>query len=163
MARDHFSLTTVWDLDAPIGRVWDALHAVQEWPRWWKYVRAVEVVDRGDANGLGAEHRFTWSSALPYQLSFTMRITELVKPTSLVGSARGDLDGIGRWTLHENGGTTRVQYDWSVHTTRAWMRTFAPLLAPVFRWNHGKVMAAGGLGLAQSLAARLLPEISSPP
>lgn len=155
MAGDHFSLTTVWHLDAPIGRVWDALHAVEEWPRWWKYVRAVEVIERGDANGLGAAHRFTWSSALPYQLSFTMRITELVEPTRMAGQAHGDLDGVGRWTLLENGGTTRVQYDWSVNTTRAWMRTLAPLLAPVFRWNHGKVMAAGGAGLAQHLAAGL--------
>lgn len=156
MADDAYSLTTLWHLDAPIGRVWDALRAVDVWPRWWKYVRAVAEVDPGDENGVGATHRFTWSSALPYQLSFTMCITELVKPTLMAGVAHGDLDGVGRWTLRENSGTTRVQYDWTVRTTQAWMNGLAPLLAPVFRWNHGKVMAAGGVGLAQHLGARLL-------
>jgi hypothetical protein len=31
-------------------------------------------------------------------------------------------------------------------------RPLAPLLAPVFRWNHGKVMADGGRGLARELS-----------
>lgn len=153
--RDPYSLTTVWKLDAPIGRVWDAIHEVQAWPRWWKYVRAVEVIDRGDSNGIGAAHRFTWSSALPYELCFVMRITEIVKPTRMAGVAHGDLDGMGRWTLREESSSTRVQYDWTVRTTQAWMNVLAPVLTPVFRWNHGKVMAAGGAGLAQHLGARL--------
>lgn len=151
MASDPYALTTVWHFDAPIERVWDAIHDVEAWPRWWKYVEAVEEIDRGDANGLGARHRFTWSSALPYRLSFVMCITEMVKPTRMAGIAQGDLEGLGRWTLREDSASTRVQYDWTVRTTQKWMNTLGPVLAPVFRWNHGKVMAAGGDGLERWL------------
>jgi hypothetical protein len=56
----------------------------------------------------------------------------------------------------EQGSTTRVCYDWTVMTTRVWMNALAPLLAPVFRWNHGQVMAAGGQGLAKHLGVQLL-------
>jgi hypothetical protein len=34
------------------------------------------------------------------------------------------------------------------------MRALAPLLAPVFRWNHAGVMRAGEAGLARHLATR---------
>jgi hypothetical protein len=68
----------------------------------------------------------------------------------------GELTGTGVWTLQEDGGTTRVRYDWQVSTSRAWMNALAPLLAPAFRWNHGAVMAAGARGLAAHLAVPLM-------
>jgi hypothetical protein len=36
------------------------------------------------------------------------------------------------------------------------MNALAPLLEPVFRWNHHQVMAEGGRGLAKYLGVRLL-------
>jgi hypothetical protein len=29
--------------------VWDAIYAAEAWPRWWKYVLAVEELEKGDA------------------------------------------------------------------------------------------------------------------
>jgi len=68
----------------------------------------------------------------------------------------GELTGVGRWTLSDDRLTTRVRYDWEVATSRAWMNALAPLMAPMFRWNHGQVMAAGARGLARYLGVRLL-------
>jgi hypothetical protein len=45
-----------------------------------------------------------------------------------------------------------VQYEWIVEAHRPWMRRLAPLLAPMYRWNHGRVMAAGERGLIAHLA-----------
>ena len=166
----QFALTTRWHLDAPIERVWDALYAVEQWPRWWRYVIAVVEIDRsrhpclpqnshipvqqplpasclprhshipvqqnGDALGVGSLRRYTWSSRLPYRLSFNMRTTVVARPTLMEGIASGDLDGNGRWRLESIGDTTRVQYEWTVVVGKPWMRAFAPLLAPVFAWNH---------------------------
>jgi uncharacterized protein YndB with AHSA1/START domain len=151
-----YTLVTEWHLDAPIGRVWQALFEVDAWPTWWPYVRAVQLIEAGDASGVGAVRRYTWGSRLPYTLSFDMRTTIVQAPHWLEGEASGELAGNGRWTLTDQVSTTRVRYDWTVTTTRAWMNALAPMLAPVFRWNHGQVMAAGGQGLAKHLGAQLL-------
>jgi carbon monoxide dehydrogenase subunit G len=152
----RYALVTEWHLQAPIDVVWSALHDVASWPQWWPYVRKVVEIEPGAADGIGAVRRFTWSSRLPYQLSFNMRTTLLLKPHVMQAEAEGELAGTGCWTLQAEGRGTRVRYDWEVATTRAWMNLAAPLLAPVFRWNHAQVMAAGGRGLARYLNVSLL-------
>jgi hypothetical protein len=42
-------------------------------------------------------------------------------------------------------------YVWRVELARGWMRRLAPVLTPLFRWNHDGVMRAGGAGLARLL------------
>ncbi|MBS0374487.1 MAG: SRPBCC family protein [Proteobacteria bacterium] len=150
----RFELVTRWRLEAPIEVVFDALHAAHEWPRWWHYVRAVEELAPGGCAGVGSVRRYTWSTRLPYRLSFDLRVTRVDYPTVLEGEAHGELEGLGRWTLSSQGSATIVRYDWIVFVTKAWMRVFAPLLAPVFRWNHVAVMNAGEQGLARHLANR---------
>lgn len=153
---NQYALVSHWHLDAPIERVWDAIYDVEAWPRWWKYVLAVEELQKGDAAGVGAVRRYTWTSRLPYRLSFDMRSTEVQAPHRLSGEAIGELTGTGTWTLAVDAQTTRVRYDWQVVTTRAWMNALAPLMAPAFRWNHGQVMAEGARGLARYLGVQLL-------
>jgi uncharacterized protein YndB with AHSA1/START domain len=148
----RYVLASDWHLDAPIERVWNALYDVASWPKWWRYVIEVSELGCGDAAGIGAVRRFTWGSALPYQLSFTMRTTVMERPTVMEAIAEGELNGVGRWTLQPQGTATRVRYDWEVSTSRSWMNVMAPVLGPMFRWNHGQVMAAGAQGLAQYLA-----------
>ena len=91
---------------------------------------------------------------MPYSLSFSMRTTVVKSPHLLEGVAQGELNGMGRWTLSQEGLNTHVRYDWEVATSRAWMNTLAPILAPMFRWNHGEVMAEGARGLARYLGVR---------
>ena len=154
MAR--YALVTDWHLDAPRERVWEMLVTPEDWPHWWRFVQAVVVLDRGDAQGVGALRRYTWSSRLPYRLTFEMRTTALERPTFIEGIAVGHLNGTGRWELHPDGGTSRVRYEWTVTTARDWMNLLAPLLAPVFAWNHDQVMLEGGRGLARRLGCQLL-------
>jgi hypothetical protein len=80
-----------------------------------------------------------------------MRVTVVQRPTLLEGVAIGELNGAGRWILTAGVESTHVRYVWSVSTSRAWMNALAPILAPVFRWNHGQVMAEGARGMAQYL------------
>ena len=58
--------------------------------------------------------------------------------------------------LSSVGAVTVVRYDWSVDVTKPWMVWLAPLLKPVFKWNHDAVMRAGGVGLARRLSTKLL-------
>ena len=152
----QYSLVTQWHLQAAIEPVWQALVSPEEWPQWWRYVKAVVELEEGDARGIGALRRYTWSSKLPYRLSFEMRTTALARPTLIEGAAIGDLNGTGRWQLSESGTTTRVRYTWTVSTNKDWMNLLAPVLAPVFAWNHDQVMHEGGRGIARHLGVALL-------
>jgi hypothetical protein len=89
----QFDLTTQWQLESAIDRVWDAIVTVEKWPHWWRFVHAVEELGKGDAEGLGALRIYTWSSKLPYRLAFAMRVTAVRRPTYLEGKAVGDLTG----------------------------------------------------------------------
>jgi uncharacterized protein YndB with AHSA1/START domain len=149
----QYALVTTWRLDAPVERIWQALTHPEEWPRWWRYVKSVVPVEPGDAQGVGAVRRYTWTSRLPYELTFDMRTTVMTRPRVIEGVAFGDLNGTGCWHIDAIGGDTNVRYEWTVSTGKGWMNVFAPFLAPAFRWNHNQVMAEGGRGLARYLGA----------
>jgi hypothetical protein len=51
-----------------------------------------------------------------------------------------------------------VVFDWRVRTTRAWMNLLGPIARPAFIWNHDRLMAAGGAGLARELGVSLLAQ-----
>lgn len=148
-----FVLVSNWTLAAPIDAVWDALKHPVEWPRWWPFVRAVDELDAGDADGVGARYRFHWSSRLPYSIRLLTTVTAVERPHCIVARAEGDLRGTGIWKLDRDAGATRVEYTWSVDLDRAWMRTLLPVLRPAFAWNHNAVMDAGERGLATHLAS----------
>ena len=146
MATTQFALVTDWHLAAPLEAVWRLLEATGDWPEWWPAVARVERLREGDANGVGAVHRLTWKTALPYTLAFDVETVRVEPMSEIEGHASGELDGTGIWTLHPEPGGTHVRYLWRVEVTRRWMRLLAPLLRPVFAWNHDKVMAWGLAG-----------------
>jgi hypothetical protein len=151
-----YKFLTIWKLDAPIERVWEAIHNTEEWPRWWKYVQNVSELEPGGGEGVGSVSSYTWSSALPYKLSFQMCTTRIDKPYLLEGIAQGELTGTGRWDLSSEDGVTTVRYKWEVDMKKPLLNLIAPVARPFFVWNHNKVMQAGGEGLARLLGARLL-------
>jgi hypothetical protein len=153
MPATSFHLITDWSLAAPREAVWRALIAPEEWPSWWRAVAAVERLAAGDADGVGAVRRMTWRTALPYTLTFDMR-TIRVEPMALIeGRAAGELSGLGRWRLSGDGARTNACYEWIVDVTKPWQRLLAPVLRPVFTWNHNVVMRWGEADLAHRLAA----------
>jgi Polyketide cyclase / dehydrase and lipid transport len=151
---DYRFLTT-WCIDAPIERVFEAIDDAASWPRWWKGVTRADLVEEGDADGVGRLWRFTWRSRLPYDLSFDSRVVRREPPHLLEGHADGELVGVGRWRLYDGPGTA-VVYEWNVRTAREWMNRAAPVARPLFAWNHNAVMRQGGEGLARLLGAPLL-------
>ena len=86
MPATHFHLVTDWTFEAPVEPVWQVLMAPEDWPSWWRAVAGVERLAQGDATGVGAVRRITWRTALPYTLTFAMRITR-VEPMTLIGAA----------------------------------------------------------------------------
>jgi hypothetical protein len=154
-----YRFATCWNVAAPIESVWEVLTAGERWPEWWPYLESVEQVAAGDAAGIGAIHRYIWRGPLPYRLTFDMVVTRVERPFALGGTAWGDLEGSGLWTLQSGEDlTTQIRYDWDVRTTRAWMNLLAPVARGLFAWNHDLVMKAGEKGLSRHLA--ITPQFS---
>jgi hypothetical protein len=151
--RRQFELVTQWRLEAPTAAVWERIEDVAAWPRWWPSVRRVETLAPGDADGIGAIRRLSWQTALPYDLTFDVEVVRVDPHRLIEGRAFGELEGTGAWTFAEAEGVTTATYDWRVDVGKPWMRRFAPLLRPVFAWNHGVVMRRGEAGLTRLLAA----------
>lgn len=151
----RYSFTTHWKVHAPTECAWEAISQPLAWPNWWKGVVAVEELEPGEESGLGALHRYTWKSALPYRLVFDMRVTKVQEPLRLEGRASGELEGDGVWTFTPGGEWADIVYDWDIATTRPWMNLLAPLLRPAFAWNHDWVMRSGARGLARLLDAEV--------
>ena len=150
----QYEFVSLWKFNAPQQQVWDLIFHAEEWPNWWRGVEKVEQLKAGDANHVGAVHRYTWKSKLPYRLVFQMETTR-VAPVSLIeGRAIGELQGLGRWQLSHDGEVTTVRYDWKVETTKCWMNYLAPIARPLFSWNHNVVMDWGREGMERKLADR---------
>ena len=146
-----YEFLTIWRVKVPPEKVWDLIFHSENWPECWPGVEKVERLKDGDANHIGAIHRYTWKSKLPYRLVFDMESTR-VEPKSLIeGRAIGELEGFGRWQLSTAEGIATVRYDWKVETTKPWMNLLAPIARPFFSWNHNVVMGWGGEGLAKRL------------
>lgn len=152
----QYSFITKWQIKAPVQSVWNAIFYSKEWPNWWKGVLAVKELVPNDAAGLNGISEYTWKSALPYTLSFNMKLLERDELKRLYGEAFGELEGNGTWLFEEKDGITYVQYNWNVYTTKPWMNYLSFLLKPAFRYNHDVVMRWGAEGLAQKLNATLL-------
>lgn len=148
-----YEFATIWRIKAPIETVWSEIFHSEAWPTWWKGVKSVVKVRKGDERGVGSIHRFTWKSKLPYRLTFEMETVRIEPPSLLEGIASGDLEGRGLWQLSHEGSETLVRYDWNVQTAKQWMKLLAPIARPVFKWNHDVVMSWGARGLGKRLGA----------
>ena len=148
----NYEFVTVWNINAPLPQVWDAIKDADAWPEWWRGVLSSVETRAGDADGVGSIRRTTWKSALPYKLEFDSEIVRVEHHRLIEARAFGELDGLGRWQFEEIGpNKTRVQYDWVVKTTKAWMNILAPVARSLFRWNHNVIMGWGEEGLKKRL------------
>ena len=148
----EFVLVSHWRVHAARERVWQVLRATRAWPAWWRYVASVDELEPGDERGVGALQRYRWTSRLPYALTFGIRTVEVRRGELVRARSEGDLAGEGTWELRDDGDGTRVTYTWRVAVTKGWMRVLAPVLRPLFTWNHNAVMAAGEAGLNEYLS-----------
>lgn len=152
----YFDLVSHWRLDAPVSRVWRAITETEHWPRWWPGVVDVRQVRSGDGTGVGVIRRITFRTGLGYRLHLELEVTEVITEERLRAKAAGTLAGEGIWLMKqapaELGNHTDVTFVWRVTLPPGILAWTAPLLAPLFRWNHKRVMRAGRMGLMQYLA-----------
>lgn len=151
-----YEFKTIWRIDAPADRVWDAIYHSEKWPEWWRGVEEVTELKKGDDLGVGSIRRYIWKSLLPYRLKFDVE-TVRVEPMKVIeGIAHGELRGRGIWQITTEGGLTVARYDWQVDTAKQWMNALSPIARPLFKWNHDIVMGWGAEGLRKLLDAEVV-------
>jgi hypothetical protein len=160
LRRREYRFLTTWLLRCAREPIYELLWRSESWPAWWPgVIEAVETGPGDPETGVGRRGRYLWRSTIPYPVRFEVTATRVEPPALLEGRARGGLEGTGRWRLlvadDHRGPLTAVVYEWNVRTPSPWMNLLAPIAAPVFRWNHDRLMRAGGRGLAHRLGAEL--------
>lgn len=158
-----YRLVTTWRLETDRRAVWHALNTPDAYPVWWPGFESAEILEPGDPDGSGRHVRVTVRSRLPVTLSFEVVGRLLRAPELLVMDATGELDGTGRWRLHQEGDVTAATYTWKVVATRPTMRVLEPWIRPLFVWNHHVLMGRGAVGLADHLGVRLVGVEAEPP
>ena len=115
----------------------------------------VKKLRSGDGTGVGLLQEITFRTGLGYRLHLQLEVTEVLKEERLRAKAAGTLAGEGIWLMKQAepdvGMHTDVTFVWRVTLPPGILRWTAPLLGPLFRWNHKRVMRAGRLGLIQYL------------
>ncbi|NJP11087.1 MAG: polyketide cyclase [Leptolyngbyaceae cyanobacterium RU_5_1] len=152
----EYRFLTVWLLDAPIEKVWEAIVDYNRLPIWWKAIAKVEEIRPGDSTGVGSVCRMTWKTPLSYSLTYESTVTLIEPLHRLELHAVGELEGSGRWEVSTTEAGTLVHYYWMVRTTKTWMNLLALLIRPLMEWNHNAIMEQGGKGLAHYLGPQLL-------
>lgn len=152
----EYRLLTIWRIEAPLEEMYAAIHDSLRWPEWWPGAEKVEQIAAGDAAGINSVRRYAWQGQLPYRVVFEVCTTRIEKLVAIEGTARGDLEGIGRWHFSHEAGVSVVRYEWHVRSNRWWMNLTAPVARSMFIRNHGLLMAQGGEGLARRLGSPLV-------
>jgi uncharacterized protein YndB with AHSA1/START domain len=154
MSSAVFRFDEKWDFpDASPEEVFDVLARGKLLPEWWKgvYLEAEEL-EPGTEPHVGGKVRAKARGFLPYQLNFIIEMVELERPRLVAVKVVGDFDGRWRAALSPKDGGTHVDLTWETELKRAWMKTMAPLLRPVFAWNHYWTTPRGEAGLRAYLA-----------
>jgi len=150
-SMNKYCFQTVWWTLAAIDRIWEALADYGAWPSWWRGIRNVEVLRRGDESGVGTVLRQWWRSRLPYTLVFDLKMLRIESRRLLEGRASGDLDGTCKWTLIPINGGMEIYFDVDVRTGRWWMNLPIPFATEIVRANFENIMSWGREGLARKL------------
>lgn len=137
-----------WALDAPPGRVFEALADVERYAAWWPQVRTAERID--DESG-----RTTVRSLLPFTLTLVLR-REVEDPADrlLRVGVSGDLEGWCQWRVApgpDGGASTVATFEQVARVTPALLARTARVTGPLLRANHAWMMHSGRAGLAAHL------------
>ena len=155
---NEYHFISRWRLRASAQEVADVLRDAQELPRWWPSVYLdVQVIEEGDASGVGRVVDLWTKGWLPYTLRWRFTTTRNEGPGGLSLRADGDFVGEGTWTFIPDGDHVKAFYDWRIRAEKPLLRRLTWLMRPAFSANHRWAMRKGEESMRLELARRRLP------
>lgn len=153
ITRQSYHFVSNWTVHAQLIEAEKVIHNVPTWRLWWRDLKSVNVI-RETPNYVGSEFEGVWGSASGYKLHMHIVITAFEAGKSIAFDATGDLDGGGTWQFETNGQNTSMRIVWDVATTKTWMNIGAPILRPIFEYNHSLLMRRAEVSLNEYLDQR---------
>jgi hypothetical protein len=154
MGFNDYHFLTVWRVRGTVAEVRKILSDAASLPRWWPSVYlSVEVLEPGDAEGLGKRVELFTKGWLPYTLRWGF-VTTRIAADGFTLEPWGDFAGRGIWRFVQVGEDVDVAYDWKIAARKPLLRVLSPLLKPLFRANHHWAMARGEESLRLELLRR---------
>ena len=128
-----------FEFDAAPPALWAALGSVDDYPRWWPWLR------RFDARALapGEEWRCTVKPPLPYVVRFTIRFDEVEVERRIDATVRGDIEGPAQLLIEPSAGGSAVTLTSSLRPTNTVLKAAALLGRPLVRYGHDWVLDIG--------------------
>jgi hypothetical protein len=155
MGTNDYHFVTEWRVPSTVEEVSDVLGDAPGLARWWSSVYIqVDVLQPGNADGVGRVVRLHTKGWLPYTLEWQFRVVETKRPYGFTIEAFGDFVGRGEWTFEQRGSDVRIVYDWKIRADKPLLRYLSFLLKPIFSMNHHWAMNQGEKSLKQELARR---------
>jgi Polyketide cyclase / dehydrase and lipid transport len=150
---NQYEFTTRWRVQGKADDVYEFISHPEHFPRWWPqvYLR-VDELSPGEANGIGRRVRLLTKGWLPYKLRWESCCIESERPRRLAITANGDFNGVGVWTLEQDGGFVNATFDWRLTADKPLLRYLSFLFRPLFSANHRWAMARGEESLKRELA-----------
>ena len=152
----EYAFLTHWRLKATAKEVYDILADPMGLARWWPsvYLDVKELAPPDPATGKGRVIGLYTKGFLPYTLRWNFTVTEATPPAGFKLVAHGDFEGMGVWTLTQDGEHVDVTYDWRILAEKPLLRYGSFVLRPFFAANHRWAMARGEESLALELRRR---------
>jgi carbon monoxide dehydrogenase subunit G len=134
-----WSFRTSFVVPAPRDRVHDILVDLENYPSWWRQVRAVAKLGEDDA-------LVVCRSALPYSLHLQLHAVHRM-PDLLETAIDGDLVGVVRWRLADHPSGTKLNFEQDVRVAGRLLTIGSYVARPLLQWNHDRMMAGCEAGL----------------
>jgi uncharacterized protein YndB with AHSA1/START domain len=127
------------ELSASPEGLWAVLRRVDDYQRWWPWLRGFEA----DALSRGARWSCEVRPPLGYPVRFELELVEVRAPHLVTARVHGDITGEARLDIAPNGSGSEISLASSLAPSNALLRTIARLAEPVARRSHDWVLAAG--------------------
>lgn len=137
-----FTFDRAFEFDAPPEMVWKALERTDQFPLWWRWLRAF---DTDGVTGLreGIQARCVVRGPLPYALRFTVAVETVEAERCVETHVSGDIEGDARLELQPTLGGTAARLVWAVHVVDPALRATARVARPAMEWGHDWVVNRG--------------------
>ena len=129
-----------WGFDVEPDELWDAISTTQDYRRWWPWLR------RFNAGGLVAGE--VWTAVvqppLPYSLTFTISLDDVVAPAAVSATIAGEIEGTAQLQIDSDGnGGCEARLASHLAPAHPILRAVAVFARPMVRFGHDWVLDTG--------------------
>ena len=147
----HFDRT--WRFDVTADRLWDAVSDTTRFPEWFPWLEA----DHLGPLTPGTVARFRIDPPLPYRLSLTVSVLDVVDGQTVDTDVSGDLAGPARLEVAPDGDAATARLVWSLVVQRPALTVLERVARPVMVWGHDAVVARGLDRFSAAIGATTTP------